>query len=274
MTRSPNRPPSARALTFTILAEYLRDPETRLWSHTLFSALGAMGVAEPSARRAVARVGAAGWIESERSGRQVRWKATPAAIKLFAEARDEVYVHRRNPLAWDGKFLILSTTVSENQRPMRHALRTKLLWLGFGAVGRGIWISPRPDATRRVAAVLEELNLSHHVISFVGTVGPLGSEYELVHEAWDISGLSREYQAFLMELESLTPPAKAEQTFEMLTSLVHRWRNFLLVDPGLPRELLPAGWPGHTARDKFYKLHDALFPTAAQWLDGLNRNDD
>ena len=274
MTRSPHRPASARALTFTILAEYLRDPETRLWSHTLFSALGAMGVAESSARRAVARVAAAGWIESERSGREVRWKATPAAVKLFSEARDEVYVHRRNPPAWDGKFLILSTTVSENQRPTRHTLRTKLRWLGFGALGRGIWISPRPDATRRVAAVLEELNLSENVISFVGTVGPLGSDYEVVHEAWDINGLSRQYQAFLLELESFTPPATAEQSFEVLTSLVHRWRNFLLVDPDLPRELLPAGWPGHTARDQFYTLHDALFSTAAQWLEGLNQDRD
>ena len=42
-----------------------------------------------------------------------------------------------------------------------------------------------------------------------------------------------------------------EAAFAARFHLVHEWRKFLFADPGLPAELLPAGWPGHAAAELF-----------------------
>jgi phenylacetic acid degradation operon negative regulatory protein len=58
-----------------------------------------------------------------------------------------------------------------------------------------------------------------------------------------------------------SPPADAAA----LMMLVHQWRRFPLLDPDLPAELLPVGWPGGAAAGRFRTLHDHLTPPARQW---------
>ena len=41
-------------------------------------------------------------------------------------------------------------------------------------------------------------------------------------------------------------------------TLVHEWRRFPFVDPEIPDELLPPGWPGHGAKAVFDERHAAL----------------
>lgn len=272
MPRS-GRSPSARALLFTVLAEYVRDPSIQLWSNTLVEALGALDIAEPAARRAIARAGESGWIVPERDGRRVRWQATSDAFELFQDARHEAYTRRRAETDWDGTYLLLIATVSESQRPVRHVLRTRLTWLGFGAIGRGIWISPRLGIAPKVRVVLDELGLSDSALSFMSGAGPIGSEYQIVNKAWDLAALARDYQMFVAQLQRATPPTSDLEAFTQLTRLIHRWRHFLLTDPWLPRELLPAGWLGHAAREQFYEMHDANFDAASRWLLELNEPD-
>ena len=48
---------------------------------------------------------------------------------------------------------------------------------------------------------------------------------------------------------------------------MHGWRNFLFRDPGLPAELLPAGWPGEKARAFFEQEAARLLPAAAAFVD-------
>ncbi len=42
------------------------------------------------------------------------------------------------------------------------------------------------------------------------------------------------------------------------TLLLHAWRKLPYLDPGLPAELLPRGWPGHAAADAFFGLRERL----------------
>jgi phenylacetic acid degradation operon negative regulatory protein len=44
--------------------------------------------------------------------------------------------------------------------------------------------------------------------------------------------------------------------------LVQEWRRFPLLDPGLPRELLPPRWSGHRAAEVFRERHAAWAPRA------------
>jgi len=49
--------------------------------------------------------------------------------------------------------------------------------------------------------------------------------------------------------------------------LVHEWRKFLFLDPGLPRELLPVPWAGEEAADFFDSESGRLQAAAARFVD-------
>ncbi|MDQ1625640.1 MAG: phenylacetic acid degradation operon negative regulatory protein, partial [Actinomycetota bacterium] len=58
-----------------------------------------------------------------------------------------------------------------------------------------------------------------------------------------------------------------EQAFAARSRLVHEWRKFLFRDPGLPRTLLPDGWPGEKAAEFFDDESRRLLPAAARFVD-------
>jgi phenylacetic acid degradation operon negative regulatory protein len=61
-----------------------------------------------------------------------------------------------------------------------------------------------------------------------------------------------------------------EETVRAYTTrglLVHEWRKFLFRDPGLPRALLPADWPGDEAAAYFDTHATRLLPSAARFVD-------
>jgi phenylacetic acid degradation operon negative regulatory protein len=268
--RPDTRGPSARAMLFTVLGEYLRDPQSAAWTNTLVAALGELGFAEAGARRALSRAADADWIAARRYGRRIRWSPTPTAVRHFAESAAEAYQRRRQVESWDGQWLVLTTSVPESQRALRHKLRTQLRWAGFGPLGQGVWVSPARRSRSQVGPLLKELGLTSNVVSFIGELGPVGSEYEVVHDAWDLSALSHDYRDFVRYLQHLPEDGTSGDLFVRLTRIVHRWRQFILKDPALPGELLPAGWIGHQARALFYERHDRWFPLAASWLHELD----
>ena len=47
---------------------------------------------------------------------------------------------------------------------------------------------------------------------------------------------------------------------------MHEWRKFLFADPGLPAELLPEDWPGHTAAERFAREASRLKPGADRFV--------
>ncbi|MBN9097804.1 MULTISPECIES: PaaX family transcriptional regulator C-terminal domain-containing protein [unclassified Pseudonocardia] len=262
---------SARSLLFTVLGEYLRDPGATLWTAGAVTALGRLGVEERAARQALTRTARDGWVVAERHGRRTLWRLTSRAVEHFAESAESVYGARRHPTGWDGDWVALVTSVPESHRDLRHRLRTRLRWAGFGPLGQGVWISPRVDSEKAARQVLAELGLTASAVSVVGRIGGLGSEYEVVNRAWDLGGLARDYAAFVAEFADLRGRDQREPAavFTGLTLMVHRWREFVLRDPALPAELLPARWPGHGARELFYRRHDAEHPVARAWLAGL-----
>jgi phenylacetic acid degradation operon negative regulatory protein len=58
-----------------------------------------------------------------------------------------------------------------------------------------------------------------------------------------------------------------ELIFVARSELVHGWRKFLFIDPGLPAELLPEGWPGFVAAEFFDAQAARLLPAAARFVD-------
>ena len=258
--------PEARSLLLTVLGEYVAPRHRPVWTSTLVAALGELGVREKAARQALARSASDGWLVGERMGRRVRYDLTPSTRELLDEGARRIYSFGGGGREWDGRWLVLVTTVPEAERNLRHRLRTGLAWAGFGPLGPGVWISP--DATRdeEAAHVVGALGARVQAVSFVGEHSALGDEASLVARAWDLPGLERRYAGFLSEFSRLRPRHPAA-TFCAQSRLVHEWRRFPFLDPGLPDSLLPATWPGRRARDLFDRRHCEWAAASRSWFE-------
>lgn len=258
--------PDARSLLLTILGEYVAADGAQVWTATLVRALGALGVQEKAARQALHRSAADGWLVGERIGRKVRFDLSPTTHRLLAEGAKRIYSFG-DGAEWDGRWLVLVVSVPEDRRHLRYKLRTALSWAGFGPLGQGVWVSPGAGREDEAARVLSALGSAVQAASFVGHHASLGDESALVARAWDLPALKRRYDDFVAAFARRRPRSGAE-TFAAQTRLVHEWRRFPFVDPGLPDPLLPLDWPGRRARDLFVRRHDEWAPVAREWFWG------
>ena len=254
---------SARSLLLTLLGEFVRPRGEPVWTSTLVTVLGRLGVEEKSARQALARTAAEGWLLSERSGRRVRWSLSAPGRRLLTEGADRIYSFNAALPEWDGEWLLLLVSVPESQRALRHRLRTRLTWAGFGSPAPGMWLSPHPDREVECDAVLGELGLRAAAMSFRARFGAIGEQRALVAQAWDVQEISAHYEGFIREFSGLTPEP-GDGVLLAQTRLVHEWRRFPFLDPRLPQTLLPTGWSGARAATLFQARH-------ADWGEGAQR---
>jgi len=257
--------PSARSLLLTILGEFVLPSDEPPWTATLLHVAGGLGLEEKAARQALARLAADGWITAHRAGRRVRWALTRPGHELLAEGAARIYSFGRDAPAWDGRWLVLLVTVPESRRQLRHKLRTRLTWAGFGSPLPGVWVSPHPAREAEAKQVTEQLGLSAETFSFTGPFAGIGAQRSLVEQAWHLGDLAARYGEFLAAFGDLRP-APGDETLSAQVRLVHEWRRFPLADPGLPRELLPPDWIGARAAAVFSGQHRAWEPAArARW---------
>ena len=69
---------SARSLLTTVLGEYVLPQGEPVWTQTIVDVLGRFEIEEKSARQALARVAAEGWLSSERVGRHPHHRSCSA----------------------------------------------------------------------------------------------------------------------------------------------------------------------------------------------------
>jgi phenylacetic acid degradation operon negative regulatory protein len=252
----------------TLLGEYVLPHGDPVWTSALVDTLATFDVEEKSARQALARTAAEGWLVSDRVGRRVRWELTTPGRKLLTEGAQRIYDFGRVEPPWDGQWLVLLASVPESKRDLRHRLRTRLTWAGFGSPEAGVWICP--DAGRQAEAleILDELGLTGGAMSFVARYGDIGEVGVMVARAWDLSEVETRYEGFIAEFSTLQPADGAE-VLHAQTLLVHEWRRFPFLDPRLPTDLLPANWRGAQAAELFHRRHLEWRPAARQHWDQL-----
>jgi phenylacetic acid degradation operon negative regulatory protein len=154
---------------------------------------------------------------------------------------------------------------------VRHQLRTRLAWAGFGSLGGGVWLTPHTEREAEVAAAIND-EPDAEATSFVAGLGSFGSPASVVAQAWDLDAVRAHYETFNSDFygaRSSTP----EACFRMQTQLVHAWRKFPFLDPDLPAELLPAGWPRQRAQKLFLDLHRRWQGPARAHFERLERAD-
>ena len=125
-------------------------------SMTLLDLLGDLGVTEAAARATLKRMTQRGLLVRGQVGRTAEYTLTPLAEDVIREARERVV----SPTPFDhpaDEWTLLSYSVPESRRDLRHRVRARLSWAGFGGVRDGLWIAP---GTVDVAAVLGRSDLA------------------------------------------------------------------------------------------------------------------
>ena len=262
----PRSGSSAKALLLTVLGELVLPHGGTVWTATLVDGLGLLGVNERNARQAAARLREQGLLETERHGRHAQWRLTEAGRHLLTVGTERIYRFGGERPAWDRRWLVVLSSVPEDQRARRHQLRSQLSFAGFGFLGAGTAVSPHPEREDVANEVLRDLGLVDSSIVFVAETGSLVPDAEILRRAWDLDALAARYEAFLEELAGRRPVTPPER-FEALIELVHAWRRFPFGDPEFPAELLPPGWPGSRAKERFDACHAAWAPDANVWFE-------
>ena len=263
---------SARSLLLTVLGEFVLPRGEQVWTSTLLELAADLDVAEKAARQALMRTADDGWIAAQRIGRETRWGLTEQGTRLLTDGTRRIYDAASEEQPWDGSWLVLTVTVPENARALRQRLRTQLGWAGLGSSSPGVWVTPRVDREAEAARVLEELGLTAGSWSFVARSGQIGDQRSLVRSAWDLDAIETRYEEFL-ELVGSRRPRTDRQALVAQVRLVQEWRRFPLLDPGLPRELLPPRWSGNRAAQVFRERHATWAPRARSAWESLARTD-
>jgi phenylacetic acid degradation operon negative regulatory protein len=254
--------PSARGLLFTLIGEFVLPGGGAAWTSAVIAACARLGIAEKASRQALMRTAAGGWLQAEKAGRRTRWHLTGAARRLLTDGAGRIYSFTPTAENWDGRWLLVAARIPDGDRGTRHALRTRLNWAGFGWLGAGLWISAHPEREAEAAEVLREAGIGDAHL-FVATRTGLGEPDAMVRAAWDLAAVEREYERFTAEFGAAPEPADA---LARQVELVHAWRRFPAIDPALPRELLPARWPGLEAARLFADRHECWSAAAqAEW---------
>jgi len=259
---------SARSLLMTVLGEFVLPRDQAVWTSTLVEVLAKFDVEEKSARQALARTAAEGWLTSDRNGRRVRWALTPPGRRLLTEGAERIYGFGQQARAWDHRWLVLIASVPEAKRELRHRLRTRLSWAGFGSPSPGVWVSPNTASEHEAQVILTELGLADGAMSFTAHYGTIGRQESITRQAWDLDAIARRYECFIDEFTG-QHPAAGDATLVAQTRLVHEWRRFPFLDPQLPAELLPARWSGTMAAQLFHRKHLEWRPEAQRHWNSL-----
>ncbi len=225
--------------------------------------LAPLRISEPAVRTAVSRMARQGWLAPVRLAEGAGYRLTPRAADRLRQAAERIY--RRDPPAWDGRWhMVVVQRVAERAR--RERLKSALGYLGYACVdGSATWISPHPSAELAGLLETEQVRAEQFRARYDG------DQRGLAARAWDIDGLALAYQRWLAQAAgahtSPVPGRDDEQVFAARSELVHEWRKFLFVDPGLPAELLPPRWPGTEAAEFFHSQARLLLPAAARYVD-------
>ena len=251
-------------LIVTLFGDYWFGRKEHLPSSALVALAGEFDITSTSARAALSRLARRGLLDSSRVGRRTYYGLTPRAAEVLNQGLHRIMTFGLDDGPWDGSWVVVIFSVPEDQRDVRHVLRTRLRWLGFAPLYDGVWVSPRAHATE-AAELLADLEVPNSTV-FVSRMvhGEAGGD---PLTAWDLDGLRASYDAFVAEFEPLlgrvrTGRVGAAEALVARTRVMDVWRQFPGLDPELPEDVLPGGWPRRAAQAIFANVYDALGPLA------------
>lgn len=253
---------SPQNLAVTLLADYTMWARAWLPSAAIVALLAEAGVNAAGGRTAISRLTRRGVIENSRQGRRSSYRLTQAAADNLARGGQWIARFAAEPESWDGRWTLIAFSLPQEASAQRRALRGQLRWYGYAPLYDGLWVSPyEPD--EKVIAELAKITpgtasvfrARHVEIAAIASQRPI--------DAWDTATVARRYDSFIQHWRELLPGVEAgtitgAAAVRARTEVMDAYRRFPTLDPRLPTELLPSGWPRRAAREVFVAVYDGL----------------
>lgn len=278
MTVSADRPPTVRIgrrrpqqLLFSLFGAMLLNRgygpvSTRVYVQLL----GELGVAEAAVRATLARLTRKGMLRRVQRGRTAYYELTGQALEMLRQA--EPRVNSPAPFTHDpAEWTLLSYSMPESRRDLRHQIRARLTWWGFGGLRDGLWIAPGTVDVTQIFDAPQFEGLAELADSFAARPLPPTRVAALIGRAWDVDAIRAEHEAFL---RIWTPDRdRRGQEISRVTLIGADWLQLLRIDPGLPAAHLPSDWPAPAAAALYRERVAALQPKADEDLRRLLESD-
>ena len=263
------RPGSTASLLRTLIGVSLRPLGGWISAADLVALAGDLGIDAAPARTGIARLKRKGLLLAEREG-QIGYRLNPVAVGMLERGDRRIFEMRE--MTDTDPWCLVSFSIPESARSVRHQLRRRLQWIGAGVVSPALWICPG-HLQDEVEQILDELDARQWATLFQASAPvPAGTLIEAAAQWWELAALRTEHLAFQASLASLPP-----EPFAAYVQLIDRWRVLPYTDPGLPPSMLTSDWPGRRSFDEFARLSAEL--AAPAWahvrsrVDGSARTD-
>ncbi|HEX2909956.1 MAG TPA: PaaX family transcriptional regulator C-terminal domain-containing protein [Chloroflexia bacterium] len=264
-----------RSMLFTLWGVFIRHFGSEIALTALVRLMSEFGFSDAAVRAAISRLATQGWVSLRKAGRNSYLSMSPRGLQRVDEAANRIY--RLQPERWDNQWLLLTYTIPEEQRNTRDQLRAELEWWGFGTLGTSTWISSH-ELSPALAARLNSPEIEPYISYFRASYCGPASNRELVQKSWNLQEVNLRYRQFLNRFKPGYQHAPAveltdRECFVTRCWLVHEYRKFLFVDPGLPEELLGEDWLGSEAFALFYAYDQLLAAGAGRYFYDIFSNE-
>ena len=259
------RPGSATSLLRTIIGCYLRTLGGWITSSALVELMTTVGVNQTRTRTAILRVRGKGMLAAEARDGRAGYALEPAALPRLARGDRRIYSPR--VMSATDRWCLISYSIPESRRQLRHQLRRRLSGIGCGTVSAGLWICP-DYLTSEVEEILTDLGARGSAAIFlVGETRLDGGLERAVEQWWDLPAIASAHEAFLSAYGSLAAnELTPRQAFASWIGCLDAWRVIPYVDPGLPAAWLPADWPGKRSIPLFSDLRQRLEDPSGRYV--------
>ncbi|WP_382304305.1 PaaX family transcriptional regulator C-terminal domain-containing protein [Herbiconiux sp. UC225_62] len=253
-----SRPGSTTSLLRTVIGLYLRRLGGWISSADLVALLEHLDVPAARTRTAIARVKQKGLLTPGARDGAAGYALRPDAIGMLAKGDRRIFAARS--MEPGDPWCLVSFTLPEEQRQLRHQLRRRLSGIGCGTVSPALWICP-DFLAGEVEDILDELGIRASATLFRTERPRVAGELRgAVAEWWDLDTLAERHREAIAGLTALleAPPGASPDpgadAFARYLRGVDVWRPLPYLDPGLPSDLLPADWPGARSTALFAEL--------------------
>ena len=260
-----SRPGSATSLLRTIVGCYLRRLGGWIAAPALMELMAAVGVNHTRTRTAILRARGKGILAPDVRYGRAGYALQPTAIPGLVRGDRRIYSARQ--MVTSDRWCLISYSIPESQRQLRHQIRRRLAGIGCGTVSAALWICPE-YLTGEVEEILGDLGVRTSAAIFLADETRVAGGLEsAVGQWWDLPAIAARHQSFWSAYGSvaasdLTP----RQAFATWIGCVDAWRVIPFVDPGLPAAWLPDDWPGNLTVRLFADLREQLEQLSGRYV--------